>query len=186
VTSYRDDLPEWLARLIETLLEKRPERRHESAESIRDTLTVHSSGKMEKSTARSLDLRKRRLFVPVSLLAVIILAALIVVFFPRPSGKATPATLAVMPFRNLGSPEDAYFAEGMTDAIITHLARVKNLRVISRLSSMKYGDSAVGFGKIASELGAGYILTGTVYWDKSVDPEQIRINTQLVRSEDEK
>lgn len=188
VASRRTELPDWLASLIARLMEKRPDRRYENAEAVYEILTTHSAGDRKKQHIADSgpNIRHKRLWtITVILLLVIIISGLAITFLPHEEAETFPATLAVLPFQNLGSPEDDYFADGMVDAIITRLARVANLRVISRRSSMQYKDSDLGFREIADELGAGYLLTGTIYWDKSVDPDQIRINTQLVRAEDE-
>jgi len=188
IVSHRNDLPDWLASLISTLLDKRPARRYESADAVCDILTAHGGGAAEQpppAESERDERRSRSWTVPVMLLAIVMISVLAVIFLPRGADKTSSTSLAVLPFRNLGSPEDEYFADGMTDAVITRLAGLKSLRVISRQSSMQYKDSDLGFRAIADELGVGYILTGTIYWDKSVEPDEIRINAQLVRSEDE-
>ena len=74
--------------------------------------------------------------------------------------------LAVLPFENLGASEDEYFADGITDEIISRLSVIKGLAVISRTSSMKYKKSEKGLREIGQELGVAYILQGTIRWDK--------------------
>ena len=75
--------------------------------------------------------------------------------------------LVVLPFENLGSPEDEYFANGTTDAITARLASVSGLGVISRQSAMQYKKTTKSIRQIGSELGVDYILEGTVQREKT-------------------
>ncbi len=96
----------------------------------------------------------------------------------RGSGPETIQSLAVLPLRNLsGDPAQDYFAEGMTEALITDLARIPGLKVISRTSIMLYKDSHKPLPQIARELGVDGIIEGSVL--RSGD--RVRITAQLVR-----
>src|SRR5262249_1640133 len=71
--------------------------------------------------------------------------------------------LAVLPFRNLsGDPNREYFADGISDDIITTLSRIPNTVVIARNSSFSYKGRAVGVRQIGRELGVRYVVDGTV------------------------
>jgi TolB-like protein len=89
-------------------------------------------------------------------------------------------SLAVLPLDNLsGDPEQEYFADGLTEALITSLAKIKALRVISRTSAMKYkGIRNRSAREIASELGADAIIEGTV----SRSGNRVRISAQLINA----
>ena len=76
-------------------------------------------------------------------------------------------SLAVLPFDNLGSKDDEYFAEGMTDEISSKLGTLVGLTVIGRQSSKAYANTTKPAQQIGKELGATYLLTGTVRWDRS-------------------
>ncbi|MEE8577088.1 MAG: protein kinase [candidate division Zixibacteria bacterium] len=93
-------------------------------------------------------------------------------------------TLAVLPFENLGSSEDAYFAVGITDEITSRLRRIENLRVTSRTSAMQYEDTDKGLKQIGEELGVDYVLEGTIRWDKSGPTNVVRITPQLIKVAD--
>jgi len=101
------------------------------------------------------------------------------------AGARSGATmLAVLPFENLsGDVEQEYFSDGLTEEMITQLARLnpERLGVIARTSSMRYKKSNKGIGKIARELSVDWILEGSV---RRV-AERVRITAQLVRIEDE-
>lgn len=80
-----------------------------------------------------------------------------------PSVSVRSDTLAVLPLRNLGDDkEDAYVAEGVTDDIIMSLSRISGLRVISRSSVMAYGDVGRDVTRIATDLGVGTVVDGSV------------------------
>ncbi len=93
--------------------------------------------------------------------------------------------LAVLPFENLGSPDDEYFADGITDEITGKLATVRELGVISRTSTMQYKKTTKNLRQIATELGVDYILEGTIRWDKSGATSRVRILPQLIRASDD-
>jgi len=96
----------------------------------------------------------------------------------RPSTQE-PAkrTVAVLPLGLLGRPaEDDYFAEGVTEDLIAHLARIGSLSVISRASAMRFKGSSAGHGEIGAALGATHLVTGTV----RRAGERVRMTVQLV------
>jgi eukaryotic-like serine/threonine-protein kinase len=89
--------------------------------------------------------------------------------------------LAVLPFENLGDSADAYFADGVTDEVRTKLAKVGGLDVIARGSSNEYRGTQKRAQEIAQELGASYLLTGTVRWIKGSDgTNRVRVTPELV------
>ncbi|HLG93820.1 MAG TPA: serine/threonine-protein kinase, partial [candidate division Zixibacteria bacterium] len=94
-------------------------------------------------------------------------------------------TLAVLPFENLGAAEDEYFADGITDEITTKLAKISALGVISRTSAIKYKKTEKTLRQIGAELGIDYVLEGTIRWHKSGTTNRVRINSQLIRVEDD-
>ncbi len=108
---------------------------------------------------------------------------------PRFRGKSAAApggtTIAVLPFQNLGKPEDEYFADGITEEIINRLTGVSGLRVIPRSSAMQYKGTTKPLRQIGEELGAGYILEGTVRWDQLPDgTRQIRVSPEVIKVSD--
>jgi TolB-like protein len=73
----------------------------------------------------------------------------------------------VLPFENLGDSTTEYFADGMTDEVRGKLSQVPRLAVIARASSNEYRRSTKPPQQIARELGAEYLLTATVRWEKT-------------------
>jgi len=91
--------------------------------------------------------------------------------------------LVVLPFENLGSADDEYFAAGITDAITARLAAIHGLGVISRQSAMQYKKREKSAQQIANELRVDYILEGTVQRERPSDPNsRVRIIPQLIKA----
>jgi serine/threonine protein kinase/Flp pilus assembly protein TadD len=88
--------------------------------------------------------------------------------------------IAVLPFENLSpDPDNAYFAEGMQEEILTRLASIEGLKVISRTSTQPYNSKARNLSQIAKQLGVTNILEGSV--QKAAN--QVRVNVKLVNAE---
>ncbi|HJS57410.1 MAG TPA: winged helix-turn-helix domain-containing protein [Vicinamibacteria bacterium] len=97
----------------------------------------------------------------------------------RPIRPEGPTRLAVLPFRNVsGEAGQEYLAEGLTDALISDLARIRALRVISRTSAMSFKGSTKRLPEVARELGVGAVVEGSVL--RSGD--RIRVTAQLVEA----
>ncbi|MDT8067409.1 MAG: winged helix-turn-helix domain-containing protein [Terriglobia bacterium] len=88
-------------------------------------------------------------------------------------------SLAVLPLANLtGDPEQQYFADGTTEALITRLAQIGALRVISRTTAMKYKDTALSLPEVAAALKVEGVVEGSVMRDR----ERVRISVQLIHA----
>ncbi len=91
-------------------------------------------------------------------------------------------SLAVLPLTNLsGDPQQEYFADGMTEELITNLGKVSSLRVISRTSAMHYKGTQKTLPEIARELGVDAVMEGTVQRSGN----KVRITAQLLRAKPE-
>ncbi len=101
--------------------------------------------------------------------------------------SAASVRIVVLPFENLGSPGDDYFADGMTEEITSRLSSVGGLQVLSRTTAMQYKEDPPAVRQIGDELGVDYVLEGTVRWAArdSEKPSRIRITPQLIRTSDD-
>ena len=99
---------------------------------------------------------------------------------PASTGSAIPEkSIAVLPFDNLSrDPDNAYFCEGVQDEILTRLAKVSDLKVVSRTSTQHFKSSPDNLPQIAKQLGVMHVLEGSV--QKSND--QVRVNVQLINA----
>ena len=86
----------------------------------------------------------------------------------------------MLPFENLGGPEDGYFADGMTDEVRSKLAGLSGLAVIASASASQYRATTKSPEQIARELGVAYLLTAKVRWQKSGKASRIRLTSELV------
>lgn len=128
--------------------------------------------------------RRRRTPALLGAIAAIVIAALVVALFLwRPAALRTPLkaptidSLAVLPLANLsGDSSQGYFADGMTEALIAELAKLKALKVISRTSVMRFKGTTKPLPEIARELGVRGVIEGAV---QRVDDE-VRITVQLI------
>jgi len=88
-------------------------------------------------------------------------------------------SIAVLPFENRSrDPENAYFADGIQDEILTRLAKIADLKVISRTSTQHYKSAPENLSEIARQLGVAHIVEGSV--QKSGD--SVRVNVQLIKA----
>ena len=89
-------------------------------------------------------------------------------------------SIAVLPFENLSrDPDNAYFADGIQEEILTRLAEIADLKVISRTSTQRYQSKPRDLAEIAKQLGVANILEGSV--QKAGD--QVRVNVQLINAQ---
>lgn len=103
-----------------------------------------------------------------------------------PVTSAGPPKIVVLPFENLGSPDNEYFASGITEEIMSRLAQISGLRVISRQSATQYETAGKTLREIGAELGVAYVLEGTVRTDRTADgPGQVRVTPQLISVADD-
>jgi serine/threonine-protein kinase len=97
-------------------------------------------------------------------------------------GLVAPAVtrLAVLPFENIGDSTDAYFADGVADAVRGKLTALAGLEVIARTSSMAYRQTNKSPEQVARELGVRYLLTGTVRWATRDRTRRVLVSPELV------
>src|SRR5580704_8732505 len=118
-------------------------------------------------------------------LAVVLIVAIVAawLFRSRTPGPTGISSIAVLPLENLsGDASQNYFADGMTDELITDLAQISALRVISRTSAMVYKGARKPLPQIARELNVDAVVEGTVL--RAGD--QVRITAQLIQAPDDK
>jgi TolB-like protein/Tfp pilus assembly protein PilF len=100
---------------------------------------------------------------------------------------AGPTTVAVLPFENLGPPEDEYFSAGMTDEITTRLASVSGISVIPRRAALRYAGSDMAIHEIGRKLRVDYLLVGSVRWAaRESGSRNVRITLELLQARDER
>ena len=125
--------------------------------------------------------RRRNVIVLVAT-GVIISAAAGFFLLPRVSAHKIDKSIAVLPFESLSDEkENAYFADGIQDDVLTNLSKIGDLKVISRTSVMPYRGKASNVREIGKALGVGAILEGSV---RRIG-NRVRVNVQLINAEND-
>jgi TolB-like protein/Tfp pilus assembly protein PilF len=132
---------------------------------------VPPQSSIARRTGRRLD------FVIIAFLSLALITVVIDQYVIEPEAFPEVSVLAVLPLANLSAnPDEEYFADGMTEALITNLAKVSALRVVSRTSVMRFKGTDRSLPAIAAELGVDAIVEGSVIRDG----DSIRITAQLI------
>jgi len=200
VDGLRAELPHHLSRIIRHCLEKDPKRRFQSA---RDTCNELEDLHREETSQVVVPTtpvpgpkasREKRWW-PVAVALVLLLVGATATWLllrPEPGegevivAEPEPPMIVVLPFENLGTPKDEYFADGMTEEITSRLAVVSGLRVISRTSAMQYKENRPSLKQVGEELGVDYVLEGSVRWARTAEGKgRVRITPQLIRVADD-
>jgi serine/threonine protein kinase/TolB-like protein len=188
VDQLKEELPHHLARVIGRCLEKSPERRYQSAIDVRNELSdlareLETKAVLDEHAVPAPDTDRPSmrgwLLGIAAVVALLVLASFVafnLVRARRPgvavSGTQAIRSLAVLPFDNLmRDPEQDYFVDGMHEALITDLAKISDLKVISRTTVMRYRASDKALPEIARELVEGSVLRAD---------GQVRITAQLI------
>src|SRR6266545_1195610 len=121
---------------------------------------------------------RRRNIITLAVAGVAISAVAGFFLFPRASGRNVEKSIAVLPFQSLSDEkENAYFADGIQDDILTNLSKISDLKVISRMSVMSYrGDAVRNAREIGKALGVATLLEGSVRRSGN----RVRVNVQLI------
>jgi len=98
-----------------------------------------------------------------------------------PGGTGNERRVAVLPFQNLGDSADAYFADGITDAVRGKLTALPGMRIIASNSSAQYRNTTKTPQEIGRELGVDYLLVSKVRWAKSADgTSRVQVSPELI------
>jgi TolB-like protein/DNA-binding winged helix-turn-helix (wHTH) protein len=123
--------------------------------------------------------RRRTIFIAIAALLMVVAVAVVLLLTLSHRASATPSvrSIAVLPLANFsGDPAQEYFVDGMTDELITDLAKIGSLRVISRTSVMRYKGTKKSLPEIARELNVDGIIEGSV----TRSGQRVRITAQLL------
>ncbi|HEY2614237.1 MAG TPA: tetratricopeptide repeat protein [Chthoniobacterales bacterium] len=140
---------------------------------------IERTSKVE-TQAPAANSRRRRNVILLALTGVVISLVVGFLVMPRASARKIEKSIAVLPFENLSDDkENAYFADGIQDDILTSLSKIGDLKVISRTSVMPYRGHASNVREIGKALGASAILEGSVRRSE----KRVRVNVQLINAE---
>jgi serine/threonine protein kinase/TolB-like protein/Flp pilus assembly protein TadD len=198
------DIPMELTAIVNKALEKDRDRRYQTIGEMSNDLTHVQqrflTGSIPRNGRPHLRWTRRTIVAVLAVICIIGSGALLAmrraqsrsVGELRAASATVPAPLrlAVLPFENLGRPEDAYFVDGVADELRGKLASFPGVEVIARSSSNQYRASKKPPEQIARELGVRYLLVATVQWDKKTrheggvdsrsSPDRVRVLPELV------
>jgi TolB-like protein/Flp pilus assembly protein TadD len=194
LSSSGEALPPELAGTIRRCLEKQPQARFQSARDLAYNLRSITGASAPSAAEPTPGARERkRSVVWIAVPAMAVIAVVVVLgwmLWPRSPAvevDTTPPRIVVLPFENLGAPEEEYFADGMTEEITSRLAAVSGLGVISRTSAVQYDRTGKTLTQVGEDLGVGYVLEGSVRWShgEGEGRGRVRITPQLIRVADD-
>jgi len=183
--SVRDTVPEQVERMVLKALARVPADRFRTATQFAEAL---ASTALPVSTWRRI-LRRRSVLVGVG--STVLIGAAALGLWQRSSRGANSSSMprpkvVVLPFENLGSPDDAWFADGITEEVTSRLAQISGLGVISRTSAIQYRGTRKTLHEIGAELGVQYVIEGTIRSDRLLGgARQTRVAPQLIRISDD-
>jgi eukaryotic-like serine/threonine-protein kinase len=187
LTAIRTGVPMELERIISKAFRKDKEERYQHIDDLLVDLTreQRKEGNAATGTPVRSERPRNQRFTRTAIIVGSLAVALLAIYLFRPQSPTTPTnpkSIAVIPFRNFSdNKEDEYFAEGVTEDIITQLSKIADLKVISRTSVLRYKGGSTSIRDIGRELGVGAVLEGSV----RRAGDQIRIVAQLIDAENE-
>jgi serine/threonine protein kinase/TolB-like protein/Tfp pilus assembly protein PilF len=195
-TSLRTGVPMELERIVAKALAKNPDERYQHIDEMLVDLrqvarrlgqrqeqiqTRSTAAEPVSAGVRPATGKRKMSWLLVAAIVVIAAIALFIVGkrYPFDGGGKVIDSIAVLPLDNLsGDPEQEYFADGMTEALITELSRIEALKVISRTSVMRFKDSDKSLKEIARELDVAAVVEGSAM----LVGGRIRITAQLIEA----
>ena len=186
ITGLRTGVPMELERIVNKILIKNQEERYQNiADILVDLKNIKKEYETGTSTFKTVTVtsRPKKIIQIFSGVSILVFLAVILYFLFRPETVGPIDSIAVLPLENLtGDPEQEYFVDGMTEAIITELSKIGALRVISRTSVMQYKGVKKSLSSIAQELNVNSLLEGSVIQSEG----RVRITVQLIGLEPER
>lgn len=178
LSSVRNDISAEMENIVKKAFAKDAKERYQTVDELLDDLRLVKPGITQKQTGEKTAtgwIPKKKAFIS-GLVTLIVLALLAVFSFFSEKDPVTKS-IAVLPLENLsGDPEQEFFSDGMTDALISDLGTVSALRVISRTSVMAYKQVQKPLPEIADDLNVTHIVEGSVLRANN----RVRISTRLM------
>jgi len=177
-----ENIPDNLNLIITKCLEKNPQDRYQNVSELLADLQGIKKGPAAGKRSGIGNKKLIMLSAVVSIIFILVLAG----YFLLPHGKSSVSewenSIAVLPFDNISNdPDQEYFCDGMTEQIISNLAKLPRLKVISRTSVMQYKDTDKTIPEIGRELNVAHILEGSI----RKFGDRIRVTAQLITTEDD-
>jgi TolB-like protein/Flp pilus assembly protein TadD len=172
-----------LDHIVGHCLEKDRDNRFQSAKDIAFALSEQSSPTVTSGAQLAAPpTGKRKILIAAAILVALAVAGLVLLRRTHRGGREAGGVkrVAVLPFENLGAPEDDYFADGIADEIRSKLTSLPSVEVIARSSSTPYKKTTKTPKQISQELDVKYLLTATVRWQKGTGASRVHVIPELV------
>lgn len=184
LTGLRSDVPMMLESIVNKCLEKNPSDRYQHAEElIVDLRRIKARSSQAVIIPKARTSKGSRLVISAGAVAALALLTYFAVPFLNGKDEPTTASLAVLPLENLSADSgQGYFANGITDALITELGQINALRVRSRTSTLRYAKTTESLPQIAKELKVDMVVEGSV----SRSGEKARITAKLIQATEDR
>jgi TolB-like protein len=183
LSRYSPNIPTEVERIVRKCLEKDRNRRYQMIQEATIDLenAQRDSKEFQRTYAGGVSQQRKLRFVGLTFALIAIALASSILLTRKPAlNEPQIKSLAVLPLENLsGDSTQEYFADGMTEALINNLAKIRALRVISRTSVMRYKGTRKSLPEIARELHVDAVIEGSV--QRSGD--QVRVTAQLIHAE---
>jgi len=186
ITDLRTEIPMSIGQVVSKALEKNLDERYQQVEELLDDLKSISAGivpeEIKVRLRKAKLLKRKRAFLYVGITGFLIIMTVIALSLF--TGRAEVMdSIAVLPLENLsGDPDQEYFSDGITDALINELAKISALRVISRTSVMQYKEVKKSLSEIARELNVDAVVEASVL----TVGRKAQIRAQLIQVSTEK
>ncbi|MBF8295747.1 MAG: Adenylate cyclase [Bacteroidetes bacterium] len=182
LTAIRTGVPMELERIVKKAMQKERANRYQHVvEIVTDlrSLKEEIETGLEKGAVTKTRLPvKKRLYAYLLLGVLVLIVTAVMILTQFPPTKEKIESLAVLPLENIGQdPDQEYFADGVTEALITYLSKISALRVISRTSAMQYKGVKKPLPQIARELNVDALIEGSVLREGT----QVRITVRLIQ-----
>jgi serine/threonine protein kinase/Tfp pilus assembly protein PilF len=181
------NISEALKYIVEKALAKDRKDRYQTAHEMQSDLEQLKNETFSKAYSKTSKNhptpKKKKWIVPIVIVSFIVILTAVYFLFMNKQEETINGTrkmIVVVPFENLGPSENEYFADGLTEEITSKLSGISGLGVIARQSAMQYKKTTKSIRQIGEELGASYILQGTVRWENVGGNEHVRVTPQLI------
>jgi serine/threonine protein kinase len=180
ITKMCSGVPLQVEKIINKALSKDPNNRFNSMDEMEEalqlTLNDYKNGEITSSFIHKLGRKQLKILKRLSFILLSLVAIIAYLWF-NSNATSKPVSIAVLPLENISDDNNQeWFADGMTDALITNLAQISSLRIISMSSILKFKKTEKTASDIAKDLGVSYVIEGSVLKIN----EEIKITTRLI------
>jgi len=182
ITKVRSEVPKQIERILDRALAKNPNKRYQTMEEMLEDLSTAYEEAKESRPGSSSGLRlgrKQRKHLYRTLAVAFMVTVFGIYLWQSKIAEASPVSIVLLPLKSITqNAEQEWFTDGMTDALITDLAKISGLRIISLASAMQYKGTKKTPPEIAAELGVQFVIECSIV----KIAEQVKISARLINA----